>query len=208
MPYCKKCFQAGDPSLKAVKHPRFGMILIAMRDIPKGYYAGWWGKLLKKKSEMPKPHMEWALETTKGMVDAVPYKGSLLQFCACPGPNEVPTIDFAPNSDCILQRGQQFGCAIFRTLKPVPRNHQVDMMYNKDEKSTDVFFREQGIKRADVGTEKYPALRKKSAGPAEWEKNKPKQAMKTKAMKAMKAMKKTPKTMKVTKAMKAMKAMK
>eukprot|EP00930_Biecheleria_cincta_P081572 TRINITY_DN706_c0_g1_i1.p1 TRINITY_DN706_c0_g1~~TRINITY_DN706_c0_g1_i1.p1 ORF type:complete len:239 (+),score=49.38 TRINITY_DN706_c0_g1_i1:64-780(+) len=198
LPYCKKCMKAGDPSLKAVQHPRFGKILIAMRDLPKGYYVGWWGKLLKKKSDMPKKHMEWALETTKGMVDAVPFKGSLLQFCACPGPNEVPTIDFAPNSDCILQRGQPFGTAIFRTLHAVPRNHQVDMMYNKDEKSTDIFFKEQGIKRADVGTKKYPALRKKGAGPPDWEKKKV----------SKQVMKKTKKAMKVMKAMKAMKAMK
>jgi len=205
MPYCKKCMKTGDPSLKAVKHPKFGMILIAMRDLPKGYYVGWWGKLLKKKSDMPKKHMEWALETTKGMVDAVPFKGSQLQFCACPGPNEVPTIDFAPNSDCILHKGQEFGTAIFKTLQPVPRNHQVDMMYNKDEKSTDIFFKEQGIKRGDVGTKKYPALRKKSAGPAEWEKKVSKQAKKPTAMKAMK---KTKPPMKAKKANKTMKAMK
>lgn len=201
MPYCKKCFQAGDPSLKAVKHPKFGMILIATRDIPKGYYVGWWGKLLKKKSEMPRKHMEWALETTKGMVDAVPYKGSQLQFCACPGPNEVPTIDFAPNSDCLLKRGEPMGTAVFRTLKAVPRGYQVDMMYNKDEKSTDIFFREQGIKRGDVGTKKHPALRKKGAPPADWEKASSKKG------KAMKTTKKTMKVMK-PKAKKAMKAMK
>ena len=74
----------GDPSLRAVKHPRFGKILIATRDLPKGYYAAWWGKLCQKK-KIPYKRMEWALETSKGMVDAVPYKGSLLKYCACPG---------------------------------------------------------------------------------------------------------------------------
>ena len=34
---------------------------------------------------MAHKRMEWALETDKGMVDAVPYKGSLLKYCACPG---------------------------------------------------------------------------------------------------------------------------
>lgn len=76
--------KTGDPSLKAVTHPRFGKILIATRDLPKGYYAAWWGKLCKKR-QVPYKRMEWALETGKGMVDAVPYKGSLLKFCACPG---------------------------------------------------------------------------------------------------------------------------
>lgn len=105
----------GDPSLKAVKHPKFGKILVATRNLPKGYYVAWWGKLCPKK-QVPYKRMEWALETSKGMVDAIPYKGSQLKYCACPGgirittyslqlqlltvtgPNELPTIDFAPNS--------------------------------------------------------------------------------------------------------------
>ena len=106
----------GDPSLKAVKHPKFGKILVATRNLPKGYYVAWWGKLCPKK-QVPYKRMEWALETSKGMVDAVPYKGSQLKYCACPGriritaitaysfnfspvtgPSELPTIDFAPNS--------------------------------------------------------------------------------------------------------------
>eukprot|EP00913_Durusdinium_trenchii_P012818 g12036.t1 len=41
------------------------------------------------------------------MVDAVPYKGSLLKYCACPGPSELPTIDFAPNSDVLLKSGEK-----------------------------------------------------------------------------------------------------
>lgn len=162
MPYCKQCMKNGDPSLRAVKHPRFGKILIATRDLPKGYYAAWWGKLCQKK-KIPYKRMEWALETSKGTVDAVPYKGSLLKYCACPGPSELPTIDFAPNSDVLLKSGEKLAAVIFRTLQPIPRNWQVDMMYNKDEKSTDEFFEERGLIRGDVGTKRYPALRKKTA---------------------------------------------
>lgn len=124
--YVQVCIQnqgmmKGDPSLKAVKHPKFGKILVATRNLPKGYYAAWWGKLCPKK-QVPFKRMEWALETSKGMVDAIPYKGSQLKYCACPGrsrittyslqlqlltfwlkdwvtgPSELPTIDFAPNS--------------------------------------------------------------------------------------------------------------
>ncbi|CAE7483363.1 unnamed protein product [Symbiodinium necroappetens] len=167
MPYCGKCMRTGDPSLKAVKHPRFGKILIAKRNLPKGYYVAWWGNLLPKK-KIARKRMEWALETTKGMVDAVPYDGSQLKYCACVGPNELPTIDFAPNSDVLLNRGEDKAAVMFRTLRPIPRNWQVDMMYNKDEKSTDEFFQEQGICRGDVGTKRYPALRKKNADPPVW----------------------------------------
>jgi len=162
--------KSGDPSLKVVKHPRFGKILVTKRTLRKGYYVSWWGNLLKRKRDMPDKHMEWALETNKGMIDAVPHKGSLLQFCACPGPNEVPTIDFAPNSDILLKRGQDMGAVIFKTLRDIPKGYQVDMMYNKDERTTDEFFKEQGIVRGDVGTKTYPALRKSKAQQAKTKK--------------------------------------
>jgi len=174
----------GDPSLKAVKHPKFGKILVATRNLPKGYYAAWWGKLCPKK-QVPFKRMEWALETSKGMVDAIPYKGSQLKYCACPGPSELPTIDFAPNSDVLLKSGEKLAAIVFQTLRPIPRNWQVDMMYNKDEKSTDEFFQERGISRGDVGTKRYPAQRKKKAGPPTWELAKSKRA--GKVMKQTKA---------------------
>eukprot|EP00933_Yihiella_yeosuensis_P059256 TRINITY_DN6029_c3_g1_i1.p1 TRINITY_DN6029_c3_g1~~TRINITY_DN6029_c3_g1_i1.p1 ORF type:complete len:226 (+),score=45.85 TRINITY_DN6029_c3_g1_i1:64-741(+) len=160
VPYCKLCMKSGDPSLKAVQHPKFGMILIATRKLPKPYYVAWWGKLTPKK-KMARKRMEWALETHKGTIDAVPYKGSLLKFCACSGPSEIPVIDFAPNSHALLKAREKMGAVIFRTSAEIPQNHQVTMMYNMDEKSTEVFFREQGIVRGDVGTAKYPALKKK-----------------------------------------------
>lgn len=93
--YVQVCIQnqgmmKGDPSLKAVKHPKFGKILVATRNLPKGYYAAWWGKLCPKK-QVPFKRMEWALETSKGMVDAIPYKGSQLKYCACPGGIRITT---------------------------------------------------------------------------------------------------------------------
>ena len=36
-------------------------------------------------------------------------------------------------------------------------------MYNKDEKSTDEFFKERGVARGDVGTKRYPATRTRGA---------------------------------------------
>lgn len=99
--------QKGDPSLKAVKHPRFGKILVATRKLPKNYYVAWWGKLCTKK-QMPLKRMEWALETSKGMIDAVPYKGSLLKYCACPGAPRFGKLTLARTTkrqlDCQLDR--------------------------------------------------------------------------------------------------------
>jgi len=163
VPYCQACMRRGDASLKVVKHPRFGYILIAARDLPKGYYAGWWGKLIANKN-LPEANAEWALSTKSGMIDALPYNGSQLKYSACPGPHEVPTVNFAPNHSSLLgkTKGAQT-TMLFWTLRPVPKGTQLTMMYNEDEKSTEVFFKERGIERKDVGTNRYPAIRKPNA---------------------------------------------
>jgi len=172
IPLCRKCIANGDPSLKAVEHPKFGKILIAMRALPKGYRAAWWGNLVAKK-QLPEKAIEWALEVPgRQFVDATPYKGSQLQFCACPGPSELPTVDFSAGHTFLqLIPGAKKAKAkragiIFQTLRDIPRHHQVAMMYNEDEKSTAEFFKDRGLTRADVGTRKYPLERKKRAGPA------------------------------------------
>lgn len=172
VPYCRRCMKAGDPSLKVEQHPCYGKILVATRDLPKGYYAGWWGKLVPQK-QLALKRWEWALQTGKGMIDAVGHAGSQLKLCQCPGPSELATIDFAPNDSSLLRHAVKgkMGCALFRSLRDIPKSHQVTMMYNLDEASTDKFFKEQGITRSDVGTKKFPALRKKQAGPAPWEAN-------------------------------------
>jgi len=168
VPYCSHCASKGDPSLRVKDHPKFGKILIAARDLPRGYYAGWWGDVRSKK-QMTRKAMEWALETSTipmKYIDATPHMGSQLQFSACPGPNEVATINFCGNFDCILDVKEPKTSLLFSTLREIPKDHQITMMYNKDEQSTDEFFRALGICRADVGTPRYPAIRKPIVGQA------------------------------------------
>merc|ERR1712217_918117 len=111
---------------------------------------------------------EWALETPTGFIDATPYTGgSLMQFCACPGPSEIATVNFAGNSHALLSKAKQ-SCMIFNTLTTVPKSHQLTMMYDENEKTTEKFFRERGLVRCDVGTKRFPTLRKQSAGKAPW----------------------------------------
>merc|ERR1712046_202488 len=138
----------------------FGKILVANRELKKPYYAAWWGTLVPS-SKMSDKSKEWALQTTKGMIDAIPHKGSQLKYCACTGPNEVSTINFSYNFDALLEKppkGQKpyVTCLLFQTLRDIPKNYQVTMMYNADEKSTQEFFDERGIVRGDVGTAEYP----------------------------------------------------
>merc|ERR1711933_659123 len=101
----------------------------------------------------------------------------MLQFCACPGPSELPTIDFAHISDFFLKKAEKT-CQLFSTRREIPRNHQVTMMYNMDEKTTDEFFQERGLERGDVGTKKYPCCRKPPHHPY-WESEKYKATLKT-----------------------------
>lgn len=159
VPYCVACRKNGDPSLLVTDHPKFGKILVAKRDLPKGYRVAWWGDRTTKK-RLPEPDWEWALDTTKGIINARPYqKGSLLQFAACPGPHERVTIWMGPRSDSNL-RSSPLTCLMFSTTLPLPKGNQLCMMYNESWKDTDEFFAERGITRADVGTEKYPCIRK------------------------------------------------
>merc|ERR1712039_212722 len=92
--------------------------------------------------------------------------GSLMQYCACPGPSEVTTVDFASRMVWIQGRSRQFGCKlaciIFKTLKPIPKSYQLTMMYEKK------FFKKRGLVRCDVGTKRFPTQRKKLAGKAPW----------------------------------------
>merc|ERR1719191_1310859 len=129
----------------------------------------WWGDRSTKK-DFPDPDWEWALEIHGGVINARPYqKGSLLQFSACPGPHEKVTVWMGPTCQNNLDKSV-LTCLLFSTTMPVPKNHQLCMMYNKDIKTTDEFFADRGIIRADVGTKKYPCIRKvqhKAAAQAE-----------------------------------------
>lgn len=161
MPYCKSCLCNGDPSLRVVKHPKFGRCLIATRKLKKGYVCAWWGDRVGK-NKLPAKSWEWALESRFGVIDAVPHKkSSFMQFCQCVGPSERPTIDDCPTYYEALLARKEKTCLLFSTMCEVPKNHQLTMMYNKDEKTTNEFFQERGLTRADVGCRQYPALKKR-----------------------------------------------
>lgn len=161
LPYCKPCMQNGDPSLKVCKHPKFGNTLVALRNIKKGYVVPWWGNRIAKE-KLPAKAWEWALESRFGVIDATPFKHrSQMQFCQCVGPSEKPVIDDCPDHYERLLARKEKTCLLFSTMCDVPKRHQLTMMYNKDEKTTNDFFKDRGLVRSDVGCRKYPALKKK-----------------------------------------------
>lgn len=160
VPYCKKHMDNGDPSLKVVKHPKYGKTLVAARDLPARYHMGLYGAR-KSKAEMSEENMNWAFETAEcGFIDPHGYEAQV-KYCQCPGPTEIVTVGFSQLKELITKKAK-LGSMLFMTKRDIPKNHQLVMMYAEDEKSTNSFFKERGIVRKDVGTDKYPCFRKAS----------------------------------------------
>lgn len=160
VPYCKKCMRSGDPSLKVVKHRLAGKILVAARTLPKCYRIALWGPQVRKK-DMPAEGLEWAFHITKQWaIDPTSCKGSLVQFCPCPGPNEAAALLSTPVS---ATPGMAYGSWAFITRERIPKNMQMTMQYGSTSKESDEFFTDRGLTRVDVGTKTYPALRRKTA---------------------------------------------
>jgi len=162
VPFCKRCMVSGDPALKVRGHPRAGKILVAARDLPAGYKVPLWGRLTKKR-DMTEKAMEWGFDLSTGwFLDPTKCPGSLVQFCPCPGPNEVAVITGQPRCATTDKR-RQYGAWTFLLTRPVKRDFQITLQYGVNSKDSDAFFAERGIVRLDVGTKANPAYRRKDA---------------------------------------------
>lgn len=159
--YCASCMKSGDPSFRVASHPRAGKILVAARDLPKGYKVALWGQL-KRSRDVKKENMEWAFIISKGqMIDPVSEKGSLVQYCPCAGPNEVAVVTPIAGH---TYGGDKYASWVFKLNRRVPRNWQITMQYGDNSKGSDEFFAERGIRRCDVGTRAHPAFRRRAGG--------------------------------------------
>merc|ERR1711879_139357 len=157
VPYCRKHMRLGDPAVRVAEHPKAGKILVAARALPKGYRLALWGRR-KRKKDVSKKAQEWAFIVDTGhMLDPTTEKGSMVQYCACPGPNERAAVTPIGGS----YAGDKYGCWVFQTIEKLRPAWQVTMQYGNTSKESDNFFEERGIKRCDVGTKSYPALRRR-----------------------------------------------
>lgn len=163
VPYCRECMKTGDPSLRVASHPKAGKILVAARPLPAGYRVALWGRIARRQ-ELSAKSQEWAftIAPPDKQLDPTPFKGSLVQFCACAGPTEVAAVKPFPASTGVYG-GKKYGCWMFRTIHKLPKNWQVTMQYGNNSKESAEFFAERGILRCDVGTPAFPALRRKDA---------------------------------------------
>merc|ERR1712194_727095 len=142
----------------------------AKRDLPKGYRMALFGDVTSNE-EMPDPDREWGFETADGWFinPRKHMKGAQLQFCQCPGPNEKVTVTFASphlmmeNMAKKTKSTEKYASMLFVTNQEIPKNHQLVMMYAENEKATEGFFKERGLERCDVYTDKFPTILKKNA---------------------------------------------
>lgn len=155
---------------KVVKHKMFGKCLVARYDLPKGYRLAYWGMrgrcLSSDKEDRAISFYPPNRKTGSNIDPSVPggrtlkrdnYNGVLnpgktadiVQFAACPGPNE------KQNMRSTFQyyglRNGKIGGLEFVTIEPVPKNTQLLHWYGSS------WWSERGIKRADVGTKRFPA---------------------------------------------------
>ena len=159
IPYCKKHLEAGDGAVKVLDHPsnkNVGKILVARFDLPKGYKFIYWGKRIpmSASSALEDRQIHFLLHGYKeyGVVDPEEFKGSVLQFAACPGPQEIANMyttsdHFGGKNDKIVGR-------VYQLAHAVKKDEQIAHHYGNE------WFESRSIVRANVGTEKYPIARR------------------------------------------------
>jgi len=167
VPYCKRCLNHGDGSLKVVKHPVCGKILIARHGLPKGYRIIYHGA--RRTSGRDDDKVDWDEDRTlwfypegsgrsNGYIDPTDYKGSTLQFAACVGPGEL--VNISQNNRGYGRKGHDYAGMEYVTRMPVPAGTQLVHDYGAE------WWKDRPeLKRGNVGTRKYPApKRKKTTG--------------------------------------------
>ncbi|KAL7544162.1 hypothetical protein ACHAWF_010111 [Thalassiosira exigua] len=172
IPYCEHHLRKGDGALKVVDHPEFGKALVARHDLPPKYRMAYWGIRGRCRTcdvedraisfyppdcrtgtnVDPKAAKEGrrALKTDNYNGVLNPGRtGDVIQFAGCPGPNE------RQNMRSTFQyyglRNGILGGLEFVTVMPVPKGTQLLHWYGSG------WWDARGIKRRDVGTEKFPA---------------------------------------------------
>lgn len=155
VPYCRDHMRVGDPSLKVVQHPNktFGKILVAARDLPRGYRMVYWGRRIAW--HKCRANKDWAMSYLQkgGVIDPCGIPQSKLQFMSCPGPDE--RSNTKATSQCFgTPHDTRLVGREFVLMEGVRKNGQLIQWYGKD------WFSARDIVRANVGTSRYPATRR------------------------------------------------
>ena len=161
LPYCARHRARGDDAFEIVPHPTLdGKVLVATRDLPKGYKTVYWGER-KSWRECGRAGRDHAMCFRRGggVIDPTPCgDASQLQFMSNPGPNEV-TNNRSTNvcfGDTRSPKGTLVGRE-FMLCRAVKKNEQLTQWYGAS------WFHSRGIARVDTGTDAYPAPRRRRA---------------------------------------------
>jgi hypothetical protein len=164
IPYCKKCLQHGDPSVKVLPHPTvpmIGNILVATRDLPAGYRFVYWGsRKIGKEAAKLMDDDDRIIEFLYGRkpcgsIEPGPHKGCVLQMAGNPGPNEYPNMVTTPEHFGAMS-DDLVGC-MYHLIHDVPKGHQIAHNYGKQ------WFKDRKITPLDIGTPEYPMIPKLSS---------------------------------------------
>ncbi|CAE7395998.1 cpr-6 [Symbiodinium natans] len=151
VPYCEEHAGHGDPSCAVAEIPTVGKILVAARPLPKGYRLAWWGRRCRKAEAKD---LSRCFELSRGwVIDPTDHPGSLLQYCAAPGPSEASTL--ACTRKVLATTRASFGSWLFTTRHSISEGEQLLMPYSKP------FFKERDLPWVNVGTAAHPARRRK-----------------------------------------------
>mmetsp|Transcript_23381 Transcript_23381/g.47840 ORF Transcript_23381/g.47840 Transcript_23381/m.47840 type:complete len:219 (-) Transcript_23381:304-960(-) len=169
IPYCPTHFQRGDAIVEVVTHDTqpeiFGKLLIAKTKIPKGYKFVYWGNLVRRRQVRAAAfdHMVGFVPNQystqqRGLIDPTPHANSFLQFAAMPGPGERVNLTSMHThfGRCGVdsERTALAGRA-YEVTCDIPKGVQIAHNYGAE------WLEERGIEKMDVGTKKFPMIRKK-----------------------------------------------
>jgi hypothetical protein len=171
IPYCDKHLQSGaDYALKVVSHPIAEKCLVARFDLPKNYRMVFFGRRGKcPTSDREDRSISFYPPNPVTGSNCLPgtrtlkrnnYNGVLnpkdtadvLQYAACPGPNERQNIRSTFRYWGV--RHGEWGGLEFVTLEKIPKNTMLCHWYGSG------WWSARNIQRIDVGLPKYPAPRR------------------------------------------------
>lgn len=163
VPYCERHLKSGDDALKVYQHPKgFGKILVARFNLPKGYRMVYHGLRQTTGSDpeldpdedrtlwfYPAPGFE-----VNGYLDPSRCPGSVLQFAANGGPQEVANI--RQNDRSFGHRNGSYGGMEYEASMPIPAGTQLVHNYGSE------WWKDRPeLKRSNVGTDRFPAPKRK-----------------------------------------------
>ena len=167
IPYCNRHLKCGDYALKVVRHPMAGHCLIARYDLPPNYrmaFHGLRGRCATSDKEdrsisfyPPNPvtgsnhypnTRRLRTDNYNGVLNPKDT-GDILQFAACPGPDERQNIK--STFRYWGKRNGQMGGLEFVTIERVPKNTMLCHWYGAG------WWSARNIRRINVGSARYPA---------------------------------------------------